>query len=55
MFEWFYTLLFTLFLEQNGIERYTTDNEQPLLNYKNKSPPISYDDGIPATEYKRYY
>ena len=34
---WSGVIPLALFLEQNGIERYTTDNEQPLLNYKNKS------------------
>ena len=50
---WSGVIPLALFLEQNGIERYTIDNEQPLLNYKNKSPPISFDTGIPATEYKK--
>ena len=47
-----------LALEQNGIQRYTTHGEQPLLNYPfNKkggggiSEPVSYN-GIPLSKYK---
>tara|TARA_B110000971_G_scaffold34965_1_gene32861 strand:- start:14237 stop:17425 length:3189 start_codon:yes stop_codon:yes gene_type:complete len=50
---WSGVIPLALFLEQNGVERYTIDNEQPLLNYKNKSPPLSYDDGTPVTQYKK--
>ena len=52
-------LPFALALEQNGIQRYLSGNEQPLLNYSfNKkkgggiSEPIYYKNGTPLSKFK---